>query len=123
MKKLNDLFRAVESLNKVPLAKILSPEELQEFQNIKADLQNAQAAICSSLDKINQLKPIEDLNFDFFKTNSSLYNSDLIIEELAIIYLEYAKCIRKLMRVDDLICKLWTRYSDHLPIQGNQANA
>lgn len=115
MDKLIQIIEVIDYLNKTSKPQILSSEDLCELQSITMGLENSQSKINKSLDKINQLKPIEEFNFEFSKTSASLYNSDLINEELAQIYLEYAQCIQMLMKVDDLICKLWSNYTIDYP--------
>ena len=116
------LINLLNQLNKTAQNKVLSDDEIIEFEKIIEDIEARKKQIYVSLDEINNLKNIEDFNWELSKMNVSLDNSNLVIKQLAQIYLELRYCSEQVQKLNTMILKLWFNYTSPDLTEEDQLN-
>lgn len=116
------LINLLNHLNRTAQSKVLSSDEIGKFEEIIEEIEDRKKQIHAYLNKINNLKDIEDFNWDFSKMNVSLDNSNLVIEQLAKIYLELAYCSERVRKLNTLVLKLAVYYIPSDSIHEDQLN-
>lgn len=114
-----NLINLLNQLNETAQHKVLSNDEIIEFETIMDEIELQKKQIYNHLNQINALQNIEDFNWDFSKMNVSLDNSNLVIKQLAKIYLDLQDCIEKIQNLNVIVLKLGLNYtsSDKTQIQ------
>lgn len=116
------LINLLNHLNRTAQSKVLSNVEIGEFEEIIEEIEVRKKQIHAYLNEINNLKDIEDFNWDFSKMNVSLDNSNLVIEQFAKIYLELAYCSERVRKLNTLVLKLSVYYMPSDSIREDQLN-
>ena len=116
------LINLLNQLNKTAQNKVLSNDEIIEFEKIIEDIEARKKQIYVSLDEINNLKNIEDFNWELSKMNVSLDNSNLVIKQLVKIYLELAYCSEHIKKLNTTVLKLSFNYTSPDLTEEDQLN-
>lgn len=118
----NYLLNIITQLNRTAQNRILSDEEIIEFKKIIEDIESHKTQIRIHLSEINNLKNIEDFNWELSKISVSLDNSSLVIKQLAKIYLELEHCSEQIQKINTFVFKLWFNYTSQDSILPEKLN-